>query len=367
MAAVRQLIRPFQLKIIGWLTRSWPPYSRLFFPSDKSRWVIWWERRELIEIAKKLKYRVSRFAYPPRGMNRQTVYFGGPYFLIGKDWLNGNHRIGFDFFHGQTEVNDTFRLLFDRLKKKHSRIHRVRVSNSTMRYAVLEMGIDSQKVHTIPIGINLDYFPRRTEAMRKMARKNLGLPNSAVIVGSFQKDGEGWGQGETPKLIKGPDIFVQAMKILHERIPEVFVLLSGPARGYVKKKLYASRIPFKHVYVKHYPDIRKFYHALDIYMITSRIEGGPKAILESMACGIPLVTTKVGQAIDLVQHGRNAWMVETEDVEGLAYWAEYSLTNQQERQQVLEDGRRTAIENTYNSQLPLWKDFYMGFVEPGFK
>ena len=56
-------------------------------------------------------------------------------------------------------------------------------------------------------------------------------------------------------------------------------------------------------------------------------------------------------------------MVETDDVEGLAYWAEYSLTNQQERQQVLEDGRRTAIENTYNSQLALWKNVFHAFVE----
>ncbi len=50
-------------------------------------------------------------------------------------------------------------------------------------------------------------------------------------------------------------------------------------------------------------------------MIASRQEGGPKAALEAMATGVPLVTTRVGQAADLVEDGANGWMVEVEDVE----------------------------------------------------
>ena len=36
-----------------------------------------------------------------------------------------------------------------------------------------------------------------------------------------------------------------------------------------------------------------------------------------MAVGVPLVTTRVGQAADLVRHGENGWMVDAEDVDGL--------------------------------------------------
>jgi len=42
--------------------------------------------------------------------------------------------------------------------------------------------------------------------------------------------------------------------------------------------------------------------ALDLYIVASREEGEPKAILESMASGVPLVTTEVGQAMDFVEH-----------------------------------------------------------------
>ena len=57
---------------------------------------------------------------------------------------------------------------------------------------------------------------------------------------------------------------------------------------------------------------------IDAYVVASRQEGGPKAVLESMACGVPLVTTRVGQAIDLVQHGVNGWMSAPEDANHLA-------------------------------------------------
>ena len=45
--------------------------------------------------------------------------------------------------------------------------------------------------------------------------------------------GVGWGDGLEPKLIKGPDVLLQTVALLRQRIPELFVLLSGPARGYV--------------------------------------------------------------------------------------------------------------------------------------
>ena len=122
-----------------------------------------------------------------------------------------------------------------------------------------------------------------------------------------------------PKLIKGPDVFINCMNLLKSKIPNLQVLLTGPSRGYVKKKLNELKIPYQHHYIKSYQDIQKFYHALDLYIIPSREEGGPRAQLESMACGIPLVTTNVGMSIDLVEHQVNGWKVDVEDYEDLCY------------------------------------------------
>src|SRR4030042_5423029 len=119
-----------------------------------------------------------------------------------------------------------------------------------MRDLVLASGIAPEKVFLIPIAINLSFFPVQTEESRRQARAQLGLPESAVVIGSFQKDGNGWGEGLEPKLIKGPDVFLKTISILKESISELFILLSGPARGYVKKGLEELKVPYKHVYFK---------------------------------------------------------------------------------------------------------------------
>jgi glycosyltransferase involved in cell wall biosynthesis len=251
----------------------------------------------------------------------------------------------------------------DNLKRHHSKIHRIQVSQSQGRAMVLTTGIDPSKVFMIPIGINRGYFPRQTPESKRAMREKYDVPQSATVIGSFQKDGEGWGEGNEAKLIKGPDVFLKALEILKTKVKNLFVLLSGPSRGYIKQGLDRLKIPYRHQYLDDYPRIGELFQCLDLYIISSREEGGPKAVLESMSAGIPLVTTRVGQAVDLVRHEKNGWMVDTEDFEGLAFWAEKALTDGEGLQKILEEGQRTAEAESYVAQTERWGCFFQGFVD----
>ncbi|KAA0262493.1 MAG: glycosyltransferase [Chloroflexi bacterium] len=125
-------------------------------------------------------------------------------------------------------------------------------------------------------------------------------------------------------------------------------------------------VPYKHAYYKHYPEMAGMFAALDLYIVASRQEGGPKAILESMASGVPLVTTRVGQAMDIVQHGVSAWMTDVEDAEALAAFAlQVYRSDSDSLNAVLNAGRITAEANSYDSQTKMWAGFMDGFVERG--
>ena len=232
-----------------------------------------------------------------------------------------------------------------------------------MRDVVLGSGIAPEKVRIIPIGFCRDWFRPPTARQRRRARERLGFPENARVVGSFQKDGVGWGEGFEPKLIKGPDVFVETMKRVRARVPDLHVLLTGPARGYVRRGLEAAGIPYRHVLLRTYRQTAATYHALDAYVVSSRQEGGPKAVLESMATAVPLVSTKVGQAADLIRPGRNGCLVDVDDVEGLAHWTERALTDEAFRSVLLAGGAETAAANCYEAQDPLWRDFLKTLVE----
>ncbi len=122
-------------------------------------------------------------------------------------------------------------------------------------------------------------------------------------------------------------------------------------------------IPYTHRLVEHYDRIGRLYQALDAYVVSSRQEGGPKGLFEAMASGVPVVTTRVGQAMDLVRHGENAWLVDVGDVEGLAGRLAHVAGRPAELPRVVEAGLETAAANTYEAQRPLWRSFFDGFVE----
>lgn len=365
MKVVKPLLQKMGQAAIGTVSSNWRSHSRLILYGEASGWSLDWDMWELERIARRLGVRVANPVWK-HAAAPQSVFFASQFFLVNEDWDRfSRHRIGFSYFHGvPNEGEAQFDSVYGTLIKRHAQISRIQVSHKQMKDVVLQTGIDPAKVFLIPIGINLDFFPFRTAEMKRNARMELGIPESAFVVGSFQKDGVGWGEGLEPKLIKGPDVFLSALKKVKDEIPELFVLLTGPSRGYMMRGLDEMGILYRHTFLKSYPDVAKMYRASDIYLVASRQEGGPKAILESMASGVPLVTTRVGQAMDLVKHGENAWMVDVEDAEGLAEGVRqvYGM-GQDDKQRILINGRATAEANSYESQDPLWAEFMKGFVE----
>ena len=77
-------------------------------------------------------------------------------------------------------------------------------------------------------------------------------------------------------------------------------------------------VPYAHHHFDDYRAVVQCYHALDLYLIASRVEGGPQAFLESWATGVPVVSTRMGMPADLIEHGRNGLLADVEDADGLA-------------------------------------------------
>jgi glycosyltransferase involved in cell wall biosynthesis len=342
------------------------PYKDVLFVSEGIEWVTSGEIKCLTEEVLRQLGIGWRISGPvPVGFPRQAIFYPSAYFLKSPHrYFLPKSRIAFPYYHGYPgSGNELFEICFGNLKKFHHKISRIQTPNSCMKNLILDSGIEPNKVFLIPIAIKGEYFSVQSPDSKKTARKTFEIPQNAVVVGSFQKDGDGWGEGLNPKMVKGPDIFLKTISILKNSIPEIFVLLSGPARGYVKKGLEELKIPYKHIFLKDYSKIGSLYHCLDIYMVTSRQEGGPKAVLESMASGVPLVTTRVGQAMDLVRHEQNGMMTNIEDTEALVYACKRILDDSRLREKIIQNVAQTAKANTYNAHIPLWKKFFTGFVD----
>jgi glycosyltransferase involved in cell wall biosynthesis len=345
-------------------SRHWPPYSRLLVARDYAGWTLDVEAQAVMQICRRLRIPVESGAWMS-ACRQQAVFHADQFVLLNPpDWCS--HRVAIAYYHGFPGMGiPEFDRVYENLSKLHGRISRIQVSHAAMRNVVLGSGIDPDKVQVIPIGFHREWFRPPTSQQRKRVRARLGFPPHARVVGSFQKDGVGWGEGFEPKLIKGPDVFVEAMKQLHARVPELHVLLTGPSRGYVMRGLAAAGIPYHHVMLRNYRQTANMYHALDAYVVSSRQEGGPKAVLESMATNVPLISTRVGQASDLVCHGENGCLVDVDDVEGIVHWTERVLTDKSFCYILQMGGARTAAANCYEAQSSQWKIFMRNLLDGG--
>ena len=351
---------------MGVRTRGWSPHSRLFVGFDAAGWVLEYEARQLERTATALGARLGSREWAGSISGQSIFHLSQFDLLLDGDFERHGNRLGVSYFHGRpgTPGMPEFDACFATLRRRHADIDRVQVTNRAMEELVSATGIASEKLHRIPIGIDADALPMRSRGSITGARRALGLPESAFVVGSFQKDGVGWGAGVEPKLIKGPDVFLAVVERLRARIPEIAVLLTGPARGYVKAGLERLGIAYRHVLLPDIDSVARAYEAIDVCLVTSRDEGGPRAVLEAMATGVPLVSTRVGQAADLVTHDENGWLVPIEDVDGIVDSTCHVFeAAAEELERVRLAGRATAERNSYVALRPRWRDLLDGFVE----
>ena len=132
-------------------------------------------------------------------------------------------------------------------------------------------------------------------------------------------------------------MFCDVIERLAKDLP-VHVLLSGPSRGYVKARLTKANVPFTHRFLNAYQEVNTLYQALDVYLISSRTEGVPLALLESWATGTPLVSTRVGMVADVAKDDKTALLADIEDRDKLTFAIRRLFENPTLRQNLITQG-----------------------------
>lgn len=273
------------------------------------------------------------------GIRNSIVHFGSVNTFLGNDGPKFPHKtnkVVVTWFH--ISPGDK-RVEFIPEADKH--VDLWHTACNITRNKLVELGVTPEKLTVIPLGVNLSVFGVPTSQHKENIRSKLGISKEKIAIGSFQKDGNGWGQGLEPKLIKGPDIFCDVVEELSRKY-DLFVVLTGPARGYVRKRLENSGIPYSHHFLNEPDDVALYYKALDLYIATGRHEGGPKSLVESLASGIPLVSTRAGMAPDIIIDGENGFLCDTDDIDQMVRKCVTILEDNKRKEKIIAGGLITV-------------------------
>ncbi|MFO8183766.1 MAG: glycosyltransferase [Candidatus Aegiribacteria sp.] len=176
-------------------------------------------------------------------------------------------------------------------------------------------------------GVEFGEF-RLARGKKDKARRELGISPGAPVVGSVMRF--------CPE--KAPDIFVSvARRVLRDRPDTIFVLVGdGPLFGRTEKLIASLGLQDSFILTGSRDDVQDILPAFDVFLITSRTEGLPRALLESLAAGVPVVSTDVGGIYELLVDGRNGILCDEGDVSSLAEGVSRLLDSPSLREELVE-------------------------------
>jgi len=174
----------------------------------------------------------------------------------------------------------------------------------------IELGIDAGKVHVIPNGVDTQRFYPRDKAV---CRRELGFPTDGRLVVTVAHLGPRKGHREAIQALAGLPGDVR------------LVLVGGDAEGgrnelALRELIGGLGLEGRVTLVgpQPYDRVPLYLSAADVSVLASYREGCPNVVLESLACGTPVVATRVGAVPDIVQPGINGEIVGVREVEPLA-------------------------------------------------
>ncbi len=157
--------------------------------------------------------------------------------------------------------------------------------------------LTSKKINVIPFWVNQNIWFEIND--KNIILEELNLQKNKFYIGSFQRDTEG-SDLISPKLSKGPDKFLEIVEFYNSKNKDIEVILTGKRRQFVINGLRSKNIKFSYFEMASFDLINKLYNILDLYVVSSRFEGGPQSIMECALTRTPLISTDVGIASEIL-------------------------------------------------------------------
>ena len=215
----------------------------------------------------------------------------------------------------------------------------IAVSPFLIDWALKEKIAPRHKLIDIRGGIELEKFFASVNIAEK--KKQLGITEDELVVAEVAKLWKG----------KGQEILLEAVPNVLREIPKLKVLLVGEGSQEQRLKSLARRLGIedKIIFTGFRWDIPELTAVADIACLPSFWEGMGRSVLEAMVCAKPVVASRVGGIVDLVEDSVTGFLVSPGDTQALAQAIIRLLKDKELRVRMGEAGKR-KIDDSFSAQ-----------------
>lgn len=192
-----------------------------------------------------------------------------------------------------------------------------------------------ERFHVVPLGFDLAALAATDTSSRVAARRALDLPPDVPVIGTVGR----------LTAIKNHELFIDAARLLAARTPSALFLIVGDGERRADLEAAAARagLAGRIRFLGWRRDLATVYGALDVFVLTSRNEGTPVALIEAMAAGVCGVATRVGGVPDVISDSTVGVLVPGDDPSRLADEVDGLLRSGPRRRDIGERARASVL------------------------
>jgi len=211
--------------------------------------------------------------------------------------------------------------------------------SSPIERELLDHGVAPDAIHSIPNGIDVARFTPLDGSRRGALRAELGLPTRGVLA-TF-----------TGRLVsyKGLTGLLDAWSGVLRTFPDATLQLVGSGsldlhnvEAELKRRVAEQQLSEHVIFTGSVDDVPRRLQASDLFLFPVQQEAFGLALVEAMACGLPVVTTRAGGLADIVTDGRDACTVPDDDPQQLRRTIEALIADDDQRRRLGREARRTV-------------------------
>lgn len=141
---------------------------------------------------------------------------------------------------------------------------------------------------------------------------------------------------------KGIDILLDALAKIepHQTVKNAIIVGDGPLISSLRKKAVSLRISHMVTFLGERHDVSQLLQMSRVFVLPSRWEGTPSALLEAMATGLPVVASAVGGITQVIDNGIDGLLVPPEDAQFLGSAIEKALSDKQLAHKLSKNARK---------------------------
>ena len=219
----------------------------------------------------------------------------------------------------------------------------ITVVSQPIKQILIDRGIKEERIHVIKNGINLDDFPRISDFEKKNLREALGVKQDIPLIISL---------GRLTEQKAHVDLVRTAEVLKSEGLKCVVIIVGdGELRDHLNHMIRERGLDVEIKLIGFRDDTCALLQISDVFILPSLDEGLPMALLEAMACRVPVIATPVGDIPEVLEFGKNGVLVSPRDVGGFSEAIKKLLSTGNGNDYV--DRSYRKIEKVYSSEVML--------------